>query len=370
MDYLDYRSSSEASSYRPHIFRLTKDEDVDGFNDLIGNPDLVILDTLQKQLAELLQLRQPTKKLQQEELKTGINELLGELGFHEYGVWAYYPWNNRLIHLVDKDDFYELRTSRNRLKITREEQDLLAQKKIGIVGLSVGNAIAVTMIMERICGEIRLADFDTLDLTNLNRIRCGIHQIGINKAIITAREIAEIDPFVEVKVFDDGLTPENIGAFFSAGGQLDLVADECDSLEMKFQIRQHARKLGVPVVMETSDRGMLDVERFDLEANRPLFHGRIAHLGEPEAGPIEPQLRMQYLMSIVDYQQISGRLRDSYGEIGRTLTTWPQLASAVIMGGGTMTDVSRRMLLGQFKDSGRFYFDTEQMLQHPTKQQP
>lgn len=143
-----------------------------------------------------------------------MNQLLGDLGFHEYGIWAYYPWNNRLIHLVDAAEFYELRTSRNQYKITREEQDKLATKKIGIVGLSVGNAIAVTMAMERICGEIRLADFDTLDLTNLNRIRCGIHQLGLNKAIVTAREIAEIDPFIEVKVFDDGLTAENIQAFF------------------------------------------------------------------------------------------------------------------------------------------------------------
>lgn len=364
MDYLDYRSSSEASSYRPRIFRLTNDEDVADFNDLIGNPDLVILDALQKQLAELLQLRQPGLRLQQEDLKNGMNELLGDLGFHEYGVWAYYPWNNRLIHLVDAAEFYELRTSRNQYKITREEQDLLATKKIGVVGLSVGNAIAVTMAMERICGEIRLADFDTLDLTNLNRIRCGIHQLGLNKAVVTAREIAEIDPFIEVKVFDDGLTPENIAAFFSAGGQLDLIADECDSLEMKFMIRKHARKLGVPVVMETSDRGMLDVERFDLESDRPLFHGRIAALGEPEPGPIPPQLRMQYLMSIVDYQQISDRLRSSYAEIGQTITTWPQLASAVIMGGGTTTDVSRRILLNQFRDSGRYYFDTELVLGH------
>lgn len=133
---------------------------------------------------------------------------------------------------------------------------------------------------------------------------------------------------------------------------------------MKFMLRQHARKLGVPVVMETSDRGMLDVERFDLEPNRPLFHGRISALGEPQPGPIPAELRMQYLMSIVDYAQISDRLRTSYAAIGQTITTWPQLASAVIMGGGTTTDVSRRILLDQFKDSGRYYFDTELVLRH------
>ncbi len=358
MDYLDYRSGSEVHAYRPRIFRLTDKNDVDVFNELIGNPDLIILDTLQRQLAELMQIRNPGRRLQHEDTKVLLNAHLGDLGFHEYGVWVYFPWSNRLIHLVDEEEFYELRTSRNQFKITREEQDILRTKKIGIAGLSVGNAIAMTMAMERICGEIRLADFDTLDLTNLNRIRTGIHHLGQNKAIVTAREIAEIDPFLQVQVFSEGITPENIDLFIEG---LDLVADECDSLEIKLLLRHKAKAAAIPVVMETSDRGMLDVERFDLEPDRPLFHGRIEAFGPLPEGPMPAELRMQYLMAIVDYHQISQRLRDSYAAIGHKITSWPQLASAVILGGGTTTDVSRRLLLGQFQLSGRFYFDTEKI---------
>ena len=54
---------------------------------------------------------------------------------------------------------------------------------------------------------------------------------------------------------------------------LDLVIEECDSLDMKVRVREEARARGIPVLMETSDRGLFDVERFDVEPERPLFHG-------------------------------------------------------------------------------------------------
>jgi hypothetical protein len=49
---------------------------------------------------------------------------------------------------------------RNRNKISSAEQARLSGLKIGVVGLSVGHAIAHTLALERLCGELRLADFD------------------------------------------------------------------------------------------------------------------------------------------------------------------------------------------------------------------
>ena len=183
--------------------------------------------------------------------------------------------NNSLVHLLDDREFIDVRTNRNQYKITREERDILASKKIGIIGLSVGQSIAVTLAMERGCGELRLADFDVLELSNLNRIRTGVHNLNVPKVVIAAREIAEIDPFIKVTCFFSGLTESNIDEFFTENGKLDLLVDECDGLDMKIISRFNARKLGIPVLMDTSDRGMLDVERFDLEPNRPILHGTV-----------------------------------------------------------------------------------------------
>ena len=40
-------------------------------------------------------------------------------------------------------------------------------------------------------------------------------------------------------------------------------------------IRWHAKAHGIPLIMETSDRGMIDIERYD-EADTPFLHGRIS----------------------------------------------------------------------------------------------
>jgi nitroreductase len=46
-------------------------------------------------------------------------------------------------------------------------------------------------------------------------------------------------------------------------------------------------------------------------------------------------------------------------DVETSLKTWPQLASAVALGGGLNTDVARRVALGGFRGSGRYYVDLE-----------
>jgi len=74
--------------------------------------------------------------------------------------------------------------------------------------------------MEGLAGEIiRLADFDTLELSNLNRIPASVLDLGVNKAVVAARRIAEIDPYLRVVVEPTGIRPENLGEFLDG---LDL----------------------------------------------------------------------------------------------------------------------------------------------------
>src|SRR4029450_6403603 len=50
-------------------------------------------------------------------------------------------------------------------------------------------------------------------------------------------------------------------------------AEECGTPWAKIAAREYARDLGIPVVTVCTDRGLLDVERFDRESDRPLLHG-------------------------------------------------------------------------------------------------
>lgn len=370
LESLLFNTSEGDPVHRPLFFRLPADGPA--LEELLkSTASIRIHDRIGAQLKELVKSLDPSLGANPGKLEAAVAKKLGGRKLGEYGVWVYYPWSRNLVHLLDAEEFALVRSDRNRNKITREEQAVLATKKVGVVGLSVGQSVSLTMALERVFGEIRLADFDTLDLSNLNRIRTGTHNLGLNKAIITAREIAEIDPFLNVVCFTDGLTKENMDAFFTEGGRLDMLVEECDSVDIKILARQKAKELGIPVVMDTSDRGSLDVERFDLEPDRPILHGKIDHLDlDLKDRKLSPEEKMQYAVAIADPGSLSDRMKTSLPEIGRTISTWPQLGSSVVLGGAVATDTIRRICLGQFQGSGRWHIDLEELISHPQGSTP
>ncbi len=358
-----YQSPEDNLIYEPRILRLNIPADKQIFDTLLADGKVLFAnDEIEGQLRELIKSKNPSIKIKVDDYPALIMAHLKGMDIMEYGVWAYYPWSRRLIHLLDEDEFIEVRTNRNQYKITRQEQRLLKEKKIGIVGLSVGQSIALTIAMERICGELRLADFDIAELSNLNRLRTGLHHMGINKTIIAAREIAEIDPFIKVRIFNDGLHKQNMDEFFTGNGKLDLFIEVCDGIDIKIESRFKARELKIPVVMDTNDKGMLDVERFDIEPDRPILHGLADGLDPDNIKNLSNEDKIPYILKMVGAETISTRLKASMMEVEQSINTWPQLASSVVLGGALTTDVCRRILLDQYHDSGRYYVDLEDLV--------
>lgn len=364
------KGKNEASNqiYSPIFFQLNNSDHRSELNTLLTNNEITLInDDIHSQIKELLKIRSPFRKISEEEYPGMIEAHLNSMDPEEYGLWVYYPWSKRLVHILPKEEFIEVRTSRNQHKITQEEQNMLAGKKIGIIGLSVGQSIALTLAMERVGGELRLADFDTAELSNLNRIRTGIHNLGVLKVVMAAREIAEIDPFLSVKIFEKGLQEDNIDEFFgsSNGDPLDLLVEVCDGLDMKITSRFKAREMQIPVVMDTNDRGMLDIERFDLEPTRPILHGYAGTLNPQNVKTISEAERLGYILKMVGADTLSPRMKASMMELGQTIGTWPQTASSVVLGGAITTDVVRRILLDQFHESGRYYVDLDKLISDP-----
>jgi molybdopterin/thiamine biosynthesis adenylyltransferase len=351
-------------SYEPEFFRIYNPQDRDKLEALLtSKPHIRIHDELDSQLDELIKSKHPKKKPEPQQMHALKLLHLGDLSMEDYGVWVYYPWSERLVHLLDEEEFVSMRTNRNVYKITPEERDVLGKQIVGVVGLSVGQSVSVTMAMERGFGEIRLADFDLLELSNLNRIRTGVQSLGLPKVVIVAREIKEIDPFLKVTCFNDGLTEENMDRFFTEGGKLNVIVDECDGLDIKILLRHKAKSLGIPVVMDASDRGTVDVERFDLEPERPILHGLIEHLDHTQVKYLKTnEEKVPFLLAMIGVETLSNRLKASMIEVGQSITTWPQLASAVTLGGALCADVCRRIILDQYHESGRYWIDIEELI--------
>lgn len=353
----DHAVTLSAASYTPpRIFRLSDAADVAALAELeISGAIFSRLDQIELQLENLARVRTPERGKRADRSDV-IADFVAGAPLDEVGAWVFYPWSGQLVHILDEKEFVEMRTSANRNKLTPAEQSLLAGRAIGIVGLSVGNAVALTIALERSAGTIKLADFDHLDISNLNRLRATVSDLGVNKAALAARQIAEIDPYLDVRVYERGLDETNIDEFFD-DPPIDVLIEECDTPWIKILAREHARARRIPVIMECSDRGLLDIERFDLEPQRPFLHGMLAHLPIERLRDADRDLELAALAAIIGVDGLSDRIASSFVELDRTLATWPQLASEVNHGGAVVATASRAVLLGHDVPSGRQVVD-------------
>lgn len=275
-------------------------------------------------------------------------ELIDRMPFQREGAegnWIYLPWERKLVHLLGPDEYFSVITDRNADKITREEQQRLRAKRVGVIGLSVGAEAAVTLAREHLCGEIVLADFDRLELSNLNRIEAGFDELGENKARIAARRIAKVNPYLEVTIYEEGVAADNLGAFMSG---LDLLVEECDGLEMKLAIRHHCRAHRVNLVFAADERGFLSVEPYGNVPDLPPFHGRIIESQPPrDAYPSQLAFMKELSRWMGGWEAISERSRLSLERLGKGVSGYPQLASEARFAAGQVGNVARRLLLGE-----------------------
>ncbi len=272
---------------------------------------------------------------------------------------AYYPWRRAVVGVLGPRAYRALRLDRNRHLITVEEQDRLNGLRIGVAGLSVGHVIAHTLAAQGLCGTVRLADFDDLELTNLNRVPATALDIGLNKAVVAARRIAELDPYIHLDVMTAGVTPESLSEFLD---DIDIVVEECDSLDMKIMIRVAARERRLPVLMATSDRGLVDVERYDLDPAQPILHGLLGQVDATLLASLPSRDKLPYMLRHINAGRASPRLIASLVEVTNTLSTWPQLAADVTLGAAAVAEAVRRIGLHQPLRSGQTRIDIGQAL--------
>src|SRR5262249_2525036 len=174
----------DVTTFRP-VFHAAGDPELLA---LARDPGVVVVDELAAQLEQLARARAPRDGDVPEPIEADA-------------PWVFYPWSRRLVHVLPEPLHRELRFDRNPYAITPDEQERLASLTISVAGLSVGRAVVTTLAHEGIGGELRLADFDALDLSNLNRVTGGIADVGINKVVLAAREVAELDPYIRVVAF-------------------------------------------------------------------------------------------------------------------------------------------------------------------------
>lgn len=326
-----------------------------------------VSDDYREELKELFQVQNPVQvctpdfpKLFEEYIKN----LEAEKPLWQHGRWAYFPWNSTIVHILEERTFQLVRTARNKNLINADEQEKYYNAVIGIAGQSVGHVVTMAIVLQGGGKYWRIADHDTLALSNTNRIRVGVDNLGLHKVVVTAQQIYLTNPYATVELFPDGLTPDNIEKFFVGEPKLDIVIDEIDDLAVKYLIREQAKKYGLAVVMaaDNGDNAVVDIERYDIDPDTQFFHGRMGQVNYEMLKNLDKFGIGKMITKHVGPENVTERMQQSLLEIGKTIVSWPQLGGAALINGAAVAYCVRKILNKQPLESNRALISLDEKL--------
>ena len=312
---------------------------------------VTFVNEIEMQLEELYQLRNPKTRFLPDYKKESEKFKLKNKHRTE---WFYFPWLKKMVLFLKEDIHTELRTGRNRNLITSEEQQKFYNSHIVILGMSVGSHVALTIALTGGGKFLTLADPDSISGSNINRIRTGFYNLGLNKTKAVARQIFEINPYSKIKIYPGGINEKNLHSLLK--NKIDLLIEETDYPYLKIKIREMVRPLGIPVIMaaDNGDGVIADIERYDKNKKLQILHGLLGSMTSEEFKLIPPRNLPKIMAKIAGAKLSSVRMLESVLEVGNTLYSWPQLGSAATLCGSVLANIGRKILLGQPLKSGRY----------------
>jgi sulfur-carrier protein adenylyltransferase/sulfurtransferase len=125
-------------------------------------------------------------------------------------------------------------------------QKRLKNAKVLCVGAGGLGSPALLYLAAAGVGTLGVIDFDTVDESNLQRqIIHGQSDIGRPKAESARDSITEINPYVNVVLYEEALTNDNVMEIFS---QFDLIVDGTDNFATRYMVNDACVLLGKPYV--------------------------------------------------------------------------------------------------------------------------
>ncbi|SEK23901.1 adenylyltransferase and sulfurtransferase [Pseudomonas agarici] len=168
----------------------------------------------------------------------------------------------------------------------------LKNSRVLIVGLGgLGAPVALYLAAAGV-GELHLADFDSVDLTNLQRqIIHDTDSVGSSKVDSALRRLTAINPEISLISHRQALDEDSMRAAVVA---VDLVLDCCDNFATREAVNAACVAAGKPLVSGAAIRFEGQLSVFDpRRAESPCYHclyghGSEAELTCSEAGVIGP----------------------------------------------------------------------------------
>lgn len=137
---------------------------------------------------------------------------------------------------------------RTELLIGKENLNKLQHSHVIVFGVGGVGGFAIEALVRSGIGEISIVDFDTVDLTNLNRqIIATQNSIGKLKTSVMRDRLLSINPNVIVHEFPEKFSMENSDLFFK-DKKYDYIVDAIDLVTSKLALAEIAKNLSIPII--------------------------------------------------------------------------------------------------------------------------
>jgi molybdopterin-synthase adenylyltransferase len=150
-----------------------------------------------------------------------------------------------------------------------EGQQRLLDARVLVVGLGgLGSPVAMYLAAAGV-GSLILADFDAVDLSNLQRqLLHTSDRIGMTKVDSAVRTLTAINPEVHLDAIKGSLTQANLAQVVAG---VDLVVDACDNFATRFAVNAACCAARIPLVSGAAIRTEGQVTVFSGQAGGPCY---------------------------------------------------------------------------------------------------
>lgn len=147
--------------------------------------------------------------------------------------------------------------------IGNEGLERLRKARVAVFGIGGVGGHAAEALARSGIGSLDFIDNDQVTLSNINRQIIALHStVGRNKTEVMRERALDINPALEVRVFNCFFLPENSAEFDFAS--YDYVIDAVDTVTAKLEIIRMAEEAGTPVISCMGAGNKLDPVQFEV----------------------------------------------------------------------------------------------------------
>ena len=155
-------------------------------------------------------------------------------------------------------------TQRTKMVIGEEPFDAVCNKKICVVGVGGVGGAALEGLVRFGIKNITIFDFDTVDVTNLNRqIISTQNVVGQKKTEVAMARAKSINPDINIKAHDIFIEKDNLHLIKEE--KPDYVIDAIDSVKAKLDLIEFCHRENIPVISSMGTGNRLNCTGFVID---------------------------------------------------------------------------------------------------------